>query len=226
MRVRASVVLGLLLWASPLATCAQVFAQSAEAVASEPLPRIYRFRSPSGRDVFTNVLEQVPSDQRDHAELDLTRVSLNTQIGAELDAKLKAQHAKLIDTPYCDTLRAEAAQPWQVIWRDDAPLLIFGSMLLIFVLITPSMLERFGAAIWMRTLSMAISWLTLAGLMTYGTMRASHTASQLRDLARPCEPSTWQAIATEDQALKKHFDLVSQLQRQTAIVEQIHAESR
>lgn len=198
--------------------------------APDPMSSIYRYQARDGRTVYTNVLEQVPLAQRADAEVDLSRISLNSELGTELERSLKQAHARLSAGEYCEGLRAEADAPWESMWRDEAPLVICGAALLLFLLITPTMLRKFGAAIWMRTLMTAASWLTIAGLTMFGSMRAARTASSLKDQLKPCETSTWDALAKQDKGLSKHVDLVRDLQMQSetqaAALERIHRESQ
>jgi hypothetical protein len=56
----------------------------------------YRYLGPSGRPVFVNGLERVPAEHRKHARrLDLSKVSLNTELGAALRAEVDREYATL-----------------------------------------------------------------------------------------------------------------------------------
>lgn len=179
----------------------------------------YRYVARNGRAVYTNIVEQVPLEQREHAKLDLSHISLNTEIGAELNRRFAEQHAELSASSYCRMLFDAAAQgPLRRAWEEFAPLIVCGGLLLAFLLFTPSALRRFGAPVWAKTLMMAIPSLAVGGLITFTMMQTNKALAELKRRVKPCAGETFAALAREPDALVQRSRLVSELQRQIATV--------
>jgi hypothetical protein len=185
---------------------------------------IYRYRNAEGRTVFTNFEDTVPADQRAKAVVDLSHVSLNTEIGSEIDARLERQHAALMQSDYCKALRADArAGALAQLWHDYAPLIVCGGMLLLFVCFTPFALKRIGAPVWAKTLTMAIPALALAGLVMFGMTEGNRMVVELNHQVRPCVKETWDRVAEEPAAVAKHARLVQELQSRIQAVQGLDA---
>lgn len=176
---------------------------------------IYRYKKRDGREVYTNIVDQVPEEQRATAAMDLSRVSLNSEIGRELEHKLSAQHGELAQTEYCVNLRDKAGQSFlDSLWKDYAPLLVCGGLLLAFLLFTPIALTKVSAPDWARVLSMAIPSLALAGVVSFTMMKTNETIVKARALAKPCETQTFKQLAQQDNPIGKQAVLVRRLQQQ------------
>jgi len=176
---------------------------------------IYRYKKRDGREVYTNIVDQVPEEQRATAAMDLSRVSLNSEIGRELNNKLSAEHGELAQTEYCVSLRDKAGLSFlENLWKDYAPLLVCGGLLLAFLLFTPVALTKVSAPDWARTLSMAIPSLALAGVVTFTMMKTNETIVKTRALAKPCETQTFKQLGKQDNPIGKQAGLVRQLQQQ------------
>ncbi len=185
-----------LLWA---ATSTAGVVDLASAQASVPARRVgsavfYRYHTPDGRTVYTNMVEQVPAEQRESGRLDLLHVAQRKQLAQQLDASLKVEHEKLLDSECCKQLRQEARRPvGRRVWPDQAPLMICGAALFLFILLTPWMAGKVGTGPWARALSMATSSLVLAGIMMFATMRATRVVHEFVTRAAPCQPDAWNA---------------------------------
>jgi hypothetical protein len=190
-------------------------------------PALYKYRARSGRTTYTNLVENVPVAQRAAAKVDLSRVSLNTKLGADLDQQLKLQYDKLRESAFCRSIETAIQEPfWRRAWGEHAPLVVCGGAILVFLLITPWMVRRVGGAPWARALSLAIPVLGFAGLMAFVLMKSGRSLSQLRERAAPCDPASWEAsTARSDQGLVEHMQLLNALKTETKALEQIHAES-
>jgi hypothetical protein len=159
---------------------------------------IYRYRTKRGRVVFTNIWDQIPANQRAHAEtMDLSHVTLNPQIGAELDASIQTQFEAASSSPECKKVKAQAAHWLKPIWDDYGHLIILGIVMLVLVLATPFALRQVDAPVWARTLTRSFMLLAFVGVFMHTTVRAGKTYQSLRDAAAPCQEQTW--IATAEQ---------------------------
>jgi hypothetical protein len=189
-------------------------------------PVIYRYVTPQGQTRYTNLLASVPVLQRAAAEVDLSQVSVNTQVGRDLDRVLAQEHERLAQAPSCQQLRAAAAKPlWRAVWDDHGPLVVIGAVFVLLVLITPAMLRRVGAN-WAKAFSMSVSVLAALGLFSYATFRGAQAMSQLKAKAAPCEPGSWGQLAQNEPKVLDRVKLLQSMQAQQQALEQIAAEGR
>jgi hypothetical protein len=196
-------------------------------VGSGARPVIYRYVTPQGRTRYTNLLASVPVPQRSAAEVDLSRVSVNSEVGKDLDRAMAQEHERLAQGPVCQQLRAAAAQSlWRTIWDDHAPLVVIGAVFVVLLLITPAMLERVGAN-WAKAFSMSVSVLAALGLFSYATLRGTDALSQLKAKAAPCAPGGWGELAKNDTSVLGRLQLLKGMEaEQQRALEQIAAEGR
>jgi hypothetical protein len=203
------------LWIASLPLCA-VLLVSANAYAED----FYKYRGREGRMVYTNITEQVPVDQREQGKLDLSRIPLNSELGAELDRRFEQEHAELRESSYCQALLAEAGEDLlKRIWEDYAPLVVCGGVLLAFLLFTPFALRRYGAPVWAKTLMMAIPSLAIGGLVSFTMMHTNRTISQLKERVKPCTAETFDRLRAEPDALAKRSQLIEQLKREMGLLD-------
>lgn len=184
-------------------------------------PVLYRYRGSSGRSVFTNLPSSVPPSQRAQARIDLRHVSLNSELGAELDRELKARYDSLRSSEACAELRSEAELAWwQRAWRDQRPLVVCGGVLLLLVLCSPWMLKRGWGAPWARVLSTATPLLGFVGLSAYLLMQTQGQLRRFAPRAERCQPGAWTAASD----LPKRFALVSALEAEQRALARIELE--
>jgi hypothetical protein len=189
-------------------------------------PVIYRYVTPLGQTRYTNLLASVPPPQRSAAAVDLSRVSLNSEVGRDLDRALEKEHERLVEGPTCQQLRAAAAKPlWRATWDEHGPLVVIGAVFCLLVLVTPTMLRRFGPN-WAKALSVSVSVLAAAGLFTYAAVRGSQALSQLKAKAAPCEPGSWNALAKHDHGVVERVQLLQSMHVEQQGLEQIASEGR
>jgi hypothetical protein len=180
----------------------------------------YRMVQSNGRAVYTNIAEQVPLEQRERARLDLSRVSLNSEIGRELDQRFAQEHETLAQSDYCKELRGAAGQGfWWRLWSDFGPLLVCGAALLGFLLFTPAALRRYGAPVWAKTLMMAVPSLSVAGLLMFSMGQTNKALGELRQRVRPCAAETFENLKSAPNPIQKHAELIEQLKRQIARID-------
>lgn len=203
-----------------LGVCAALLLAGGSAAAEETY---YRYVE-GGRVVYTNVAEQVPVEQRQQSRLDLQRISLNTEIGNELEQRLEEEHTALAQSDYCQGIKAAAEGGFlERLWDDFGPLLVCGGVLLLFVLVTPFALKRFGAPIWAKTLMMAIPTLAVIGLLSFTMSKTNRTVADLRQRLQPCSTETFAKLKSDPNPIAKHAELIEQLKRDMA---KIDAEAR
>jgi hypothetical protein len=195
-----------------------LFSGDVEQLGDEVRPQapqvIYRYKRPDGREVYTNILDQVPEDQRANAAMDLSRVSLNSELGQELEQKLGEQHGALVKTEYCASAREQATQGFlESLWKEYAPLLVCGGVLFLFLIFTPVALKRMSAPDWARTLTMAIPSLALAGVVSFSMMKTNEAIVKLRAAAKPCQTQTFHDLAREPNPIGKQAALVKRLRQ-------------
>jgi hypothetical protein len=188
---------------------------------------LYQYRTADGRTRFTNLRDSVPPAQRAGAEVDLSRVSLNTQLGRDLDRRLNEEHARLAEQPACQQLRAAAERNLlQVLWQEHGPLVVCGAAILLLVFATPYMVRRVGGPAWSRTIGMAVPILALVGIFAYATVRSNKVLAKYKQQAAPCQPETWNALAQSDHGLVERYKLLQGMRAQQAGLEQIAQEGR
>ncbi len=195
-------------------------AQYSPAVTDRPGATVYQVRGAHGRTLYTNLVEHVPLEKRSEAAVDLSHISLNSELGRELDQHLEHEHSQLLGTKYCRELRADADTSLaQYAFRDEQPLLICAAVALLLILLTPIMARQFGGE-WARTLKTGVATLVLVGLLMLGMMKANHAISAKREKAQPCERATWDKLAAaasggkSEQTVANHAELVKALREQ------------
>jgi hypothetical protein len=184
---------------------------------------LYRYRNAAGRTVYTNLPDTVPRDQQSNAPIDLHAVSLNPELGADLDRQLAARHRALQTAPICQHLRSAAQAPWwSHAWGERAPLVVCGGALLLAALLTPWMLRKGWGASWARVLSTATPVLGFVGIATFLLLQTQRSVADWHVRADRCETSSFQQASDARQRVQ----LVQALQAEQRALEQIHAESR
>lgn len=200
--------------------------QLASKVAGGDKPVVYRYVTPSGAVRYTNLLTTVPPLQRSAAAVDLSQVSLNSDVGRDLNGRMEAEHARLAKGPACQQLRAAAETPlWREVWEEHRTLAVFGAVLLALMVVTPFMMDRFGAE-WGRTLSKLLPMIAGFGLIGYAAMRGAQSLSELKGRAAPCEQAAWDAAGQNEGGLVERLHLLQHMQSQQNSLEQIAAEGR
>jgi hypothetical protein len=175
----------------------------------------YKYVRRDGRVVYTNITEQVPVEQRERGKLDLSRIPLNSELGAELDRGFAAEHAELRESTYCEALLAAAdVSVFERVWEDFAPLVVCGGVMLAFLLFTPYAMREFGAPVWAKTLMMAIPSLAIAGLVAFTMTRANQAIVKLKEQAKPCAAESFANLRSEPDALAKRSQMIEELRRE------------
>jgi len=180
---------------------------------------MYKYKNHEGREVYTNIVEQIPVEEREAALLDLSHITLNSQLGTEIHHRLTAAHSKLIDSDYCQDIRDNAkSRAFKDIWDEYAPLIICGILLLLFVLGSPFMVRSVGGPAWSRTLMFALPALAFGGFIMYSmtsTNRAIVRFKQAQSQEESCEEGALDgAVAGSGTgALGRQLDLIKNMQK-------------
>lgn len=201
----------------PVATDAHDVAPSADPHQQFP-NTIFRYRNKRGREVFTNIWSQVPTSERGRAKtVDLSHITLNPQLGAELDASMQHTFETLSHSPECTQVKREAEHWFKPIWDEYGHLIWLAGILLALLLATPFALRRVEAPVWARTLTKAIMMIAFVGVFMHTTVRAGKTYESMRKIAEPCERENWNAVAkrdeTRDGRVKVLMDLQTMIRR-------------
>jgi hypothetical protein len=181
---------------------------------------MYRYVNTKGRVVYTNAAEQIPVAQRESARVDLSRVSLNTELGAEIERRLEQQHMALTQSTYCKRMVAAANGSFlERAWQEDAPSIVCAAAVLLLFLFTPRALRSINAPDWAKLLMTAIPALTLIGLIAFMVTHANKTIDTVKARAQPCLHETFAALEGEKDALARRSQLVESLQQQASKLE-------
>jgi hypothetical protein len=151
------------------------------------LEAIYRYRTRRGRTAYVNGLARVPAYARTRARaVDLSHVSLNEDLAAELQEAVQAQLSELRASGYCASTRALAERSWwHVAWGRHGHWVAIGGLLLLFLLASPYLLRVIGAARWARILLLLVP---ICGVLVATTTVAVRTSRVMRRLRRAAEP--------------------------------------
>lgn len=192
------------------------------------LSTIYQYRNQDGRLSFTNIWDDIPVGQHQKAKIvDLSNVSLNTQVGNEINRSLTQQYESLLDSDYCSFSRERKSKDWfTVLWTEYRAVCLIAFIMIVFVLLTPFALRRMNAPDWARVLTTAIQTLSFIGLMVFTSIYMGKTSAHIKiseEIDTACEPSTWAKLETQPNPIAKRMMLLKDLKKQ---VEMIDAERR
>ncbi|MFI5306952.1 MAG: hypothetical protein ACHQ53_06360 [Polyangiales bacterium] len=181
----------------------------------------YRYVNAAGHVVYTNILEQVPLEQRPKALVSLRKVELNTETGNALRQNIDEQYAALQGSSYCQNLRAAADTGFiDKLWSDDKPEIACGGAVLLLLLLSPVALRRFGAPAGARVLTLALPALGLAALTVFAMTSTNDAIVALKERVKPCLNETFAKLGAEKDALTKQTQLVDQLKKQIEALQQ------
>jgi hypothetical protein len=190
------------------------------AQAEEPGPvpatpqQIYKYKTKDGRTVYTNILDEVPPEQRVAGKVDLSKVTLNTSVGNDIHGRLAAEHAQLSASPYCKELEKVANKSaLEQLWDDHAAVIVCGGLIALLILMTPTMLRKVNPPDWARVLSKAIPALFVVGGAMYGMTTANKMATQARSKLKPCLNETYESLASSADPTADRLTLVESLKR-------------
>ncbi len=152
---------------------------------------VYLYAGPGGRKAYANGLDRVPVQKRDTAvKVDLSRATVNPELGADLDDALEDEWDRLVASDPCVRARdAAGAGTLRALLRDHGYLFVIGGAVLLLVVLTPWAMRRFDPPVWGRVLVVAIPVLAFVGLFAAAIVETRRTLHGARAIADACEPS-------------------------------------
>jgi len=186
---------------------------------------IYRYTDKRGRARYTNIWDEIPDAYRESVEVvDLSNVTVNTEIGKEIDARLSEDFEKLVESDYCTKERARSEQSFlSRLWSEYRIVVIIAGVILLLIVLTPYALRRINAPDWSRTLTMAIQMLLLLGVVTYTTICSSRAAQDMKGKISSCDPNAWTRLNRGPNPITEHMILLKDLQNK---IDMINRESK
>ena len=160
---------------------------------------VYRYVNDEGRTVFVDDLSLVPADRAASTDvLTLDHISLNRQLGNDLDAQLRTQHEMLSQTPFCERAREVSSQSrWKQVWQEQGHLIAIGGLIVLVLLMTPWMIKLVPVPQWTRTLMFVLPILVLLGGLTHVAVTTSRTMRHVNETVTLCDPGSVNADGGE-----------------------------
>ncbi len=162
----------------------------------------YRYRTAEGRWAFTGNLDMVPPEQRTSAEpMDLSNVSLNTELGNAINESVAEQHRQLAASDDCTTATSEADQSTlDRMWTDHRPALGIAALALALLFAMPAVARRIGAPLTGRVMMFALPIFGLLGALTFGLTEARNSLTRSRETADLCSSESFVAAPARERA--------------------------
>ncbi len=200
---------------SPLGCLLLVGALTARADAGDK-KTIYRYVNAEGRLVFVNDLAWVPTQYRPRCQaVDLSTVSTNRALGAELEKAVNAEIARLTASGYCVQLRQSAEAGWlSTLWRRHSRLIVIGGVMLLLLGISPWVTARIPGPQWGKILLVSLPALAMFALWTTAVVKTMRTTRLLREAAAPCQPKTYREVPNTPKAQRQRLGMIGKLKAQ------------
>lgn len=159
-------------------------------------PAFYSYVNDAGRVVYVSHPGLVPPGHRGTAEeVDVSRVSLNTELGDQLNEAIKEEHASLAATDVCQEARRDGEDDFVSHAVKRYPFwLVIGGVILLLLVTGPAIARQVGAGPWIRTLAWVIPLLLFLGVLTHTARQTQSTLSLLRSTSALCDA---EALAQE-----------------------------
>lgn len=169
-----------------------VFTAHADA---QQAPVFYSYVADSGRTVYVNRFSLVPPEKRPNARaVDLSEVSLNSELAEELAAAVTNEIRYLKESDPCDEARRESKiSAWRHVWYRHGPWIISGVAALVLVLMSPWMIRRTPSGLWPRFLLVALPALAMTTLLAVAASRATKSLEAVDELAKLCDANEQEA---------------------------------
>jgi hypothetical protein len=135
-----------------------------EAGPKEPSGRIYRYINAQGRESFTNIVENVPSEQRPSGNP--SEQFARSESGAPAPSVAVPPKEKR-SCPTADSAsRSDTPTGWlNWLWKEHQPFAIIGAIAWLLVALTPIMLRHVSAPQWAHTLTRSMQILAFLSVM-------------------------------------------------------------
>lgn len=154
--------------------------------------RVYRYKSRAGRTVYTNDLRRVPPAQRAGAEVDLSHISLNRELGTGMTAEARKQLARALRSPRCAELRdAKERGLLETAWHRHGHLLFAAGVVFVLLVSVPIVVRRYRLPGYGRFVALAIPFVVLVTVMATVFSAADRARRRTRRMAGLCEPTRY-----------------------------------
>ena len=191
---------------------------SVEIVIGPGVPEIYQYRTRRGRMAYTNDRFRIPAKQRDKAKVvDLSQISLNSELAADLSRAIDVQYEAVIDSDLCRNTRDAADASWlAVTWQEHGELMFLGGVILLLFMVTPIALQHLDVQIWAKLLSLSVMACGFLGLMLFLIGEATNHKEQLVSMAAPCYHDGESSSAGSMTTARSRANAIQTMQRRIA----------
>ena len=167
----------------------------ASAASAQHAPVFYSYVGDSGRTVYVNRFSLIPPEKRSQARaVDLSEVSLNSELAEELSAAVVKEIQYLKKSDPCTKAREEdKAGAWRHVWHRHGPWILASLAALILVLLSPWMIRRTPQGVWPRFLMVALPALTMTAVLAISATRATSSLEAVGELAKLCDANEKEA---------------------------------
>jgi len=174
---------------------ALMFLLNAAHAGAQSTPVFYSYVGDSGRTVYVNRFSLIPPDKRGKARaVDLSEVSLNTELAEELSDAVVDEIRFLKESDPCDKARAERKiAAWRHVWYRHGPWILSSFAAVVLVLLSPWMIRRTPQGVWARFLMVALPALAMTALLAVSATRATSSLQAVDELAKLCDANEQEA---------------------------------
>lgn len=153
-------------------------------------PVFYSYKSDSGRLVFVNDINLIPSDKRPIADaLDVSHVDLQHEYAASFARAVDEEIEEIRESSSCETAKTERTLGTAArVWHRHGPWIIASFACLFLVFLTPMMSRWLPGGQWSRFIMMAFPVIFFVTVMAITATRANDSLSSVDELAGLCEP--------------------------------------
>lgn len=162
--------------------------ESLELSSEAPEEGIYSYVNEAGRTVYVSHEGLIPPGKRSSStKVDLSHVSLNEELGNELNEAAAKEHAALASTDLCAETQVAAEDDLVTHVIKTHPHWIgIGAVILLLLLTAPWVARHVGAGRWVRVLCLTLPLLLFLGVLTQTARTAHSTLAELRTTSDLC----------------------------------------
>lgn len=165
--------------------------------------------------VYVNDLSFVPDRFKQRAQrVDLSDVSLNFELAADLERETQALLNDLLKSDACLKKRQAADRGWAMtLWEEYGILLLFGLLIVVLLAFSPAIMRRVDPPQWGRFLMLAIPAICVIAVLSFSLVRTSAMVAQTRSEADPCRPERYLFPAATPELRNKKMTMIEQLKK-------------
>ena len=145
--------------------------------------------------MYVNRFSLIPPEKRSQARaVDLSEVSLNSELAEELSAAVVKEIQYLKESDPCAKAREEdKAGAWRHVWHRHGPWILASLAAVILVLLSPWMIRRTPQGVWPRFLMVALPALAMTAVLAISATRATSSLEAVGELAKLCDANEKEA---------------------------------